>query len=76
MVVIGQVSAEPTATFDGSEKHDVKHGKEHAKVAPWRNPKLDIRHTLKRALDFGHAGDEAKREQKAHLSRLNGEEVA
>lgn len=46
VIMVGQVGGEPTTTLDGREQHNVEHGKEHAEVAPWRNPQLDIRHTV------------------------------
>ena len=69
-------SSKPSPTLDGGEKDDVEHREEHGEVALWRNPQLDVAHTLERALDLGYARNKAGHHEDWHRLAMHGDNVA
>lgn len=60
---------------DGGEDDDVQHGEEHTEVALGRNPELDVRHTLERALNFGYPFYEADKPEQGQAGDVHRQQV-
>lgn len=66
----------PSATLDGGEQDDVKHGEENGKIASGGNPKLDVAHALERALYLSHSGYEAHYHEHRHRLAMHRQHIA
>jgi len=62
--------------FDAAKNDYVKDWKEYCKISLWSNPKLDVRHTFKRALNFETTCNKAYEPKKRQCGDLRGSHIA
>ena len=68
--------SKPSTTLNGGEQDDVEHWEEHGEVALWRNPQLDVAHTLECSLNLGNACNEACHNKYWHRLTMHRDNVA
>ena len=68
-------SSKPSPTLDGGEKDDVEHGEEDGEITLWRNPQLDVAHTLECSLNLGNACNETCHNEYRHRLTMHRDDV-
>ena len=68
--------SKPSTTLNGGEQDDVEHWEEHGEVALWRNPQLDVAHTLECSLNLGYSRNETYHNKYWHRLTMHRDNVA
>ena len=74
--MMSEPGSKPSTTFNRCEQDNVEYRKENSKISSGSNPKLDVAHTLERALYFGHPGNEAHYRQYWHRLAIHCQYIA